>query len=240
MNTISDAREEMLSELENKINYSFIKKYLLNRSMTHSSYANQYGLPYIEHNERLEFLGDSVLSLVVSEFIFKRYKNKPEGKLTKIRANIVCEASLSERAKKMELGSYLLIGRGEEITGGREKTSMLADAYEALIAAMYMDGGLECAKNFVISELSESIEQAVKGPGIADYKTQLQEHVQKDAGSTIKYEVVSEEGPAHNKIFTVEVSINERVTGKGQGKSKKQAEQQAAKAALSSVTGDAN
>jgi ribonuclease-3 len=235
MRSISKERKDKISELENKIGYRFNKKYLLNRAMTHSSYANQYMLPYIEHNERLEFLGDSVLSLVISEFIFKKYRNKPEGKLTKIRANIVCETSLYQRAKRLGLGEYLLVGRGEEITGGRERVSILADAYEALIAAIYIDGGLDSAKMFIIPEFTDDIENVVDREYFKDYKSRLQEYVQKDQNAVVKYEVVGEEGPAHNKVFYVNVNINGNYAGKGQGKSKKEAEQQAAKAAFESL-----
>ena len=232
MNQIAINIENSIAELEKKIGYSFNKKYIIKRALIHSSYANQLGLTYIEHNERLEFLGDSVLNLVVSEYIFKKYRNKPEGKLTRIRASIVCESSLYERAKKLDLGSYMLIGRGEEITGGRERISLIADAYEALIAAIYIDGGIEGAKKFIISELAQSIENTVKKEHLKDYKSTLQEYIQKDQTLNIKYKITREEGPAHNRIFYVVVSINDKVFGSGYGKSKKEAEQEAAKSAL--------
>lgn len=224
--------KDNISELENKIGYTFKKKYLLGRALTHSSYANQHNLPYVEHNERLEFLGDSVLSLIVSEHIFKKYRSKPEGTLTKIRANLVCESSLYEHAKALSLGDYLKIGKGEEITGGRMRASLLADAFEALIASIYIDGGLECVRKFIISQLSESMEHMAKKASIDDYKSRLQEYVQKDQGANIRYEIAGEEGPPHNKTFSVRVFINGFVSGEGQGRSKKQAEQEAARIAL--------
>lgn len=235
MRTVTKERKAKLSELEQKINYNFKKKYILDRAMTHSSYANQYNLPYIEHNERMEFLGDAVLELVVSGYIFKKYRNKPEGKLTKIRANIVCEASLCERAKKINLGEYLELGRGEEITGGRERESILADAYEALIAAIYIDGGLEIAQELIIPQFADAIESVVKKENFKDYKSRLQEQVQRDRTSSIKYETVGEEGPDHNKVFFVNVLVNNDLVGKGKGKSKKEAEQEAARSALNSL-----
>lgn len=232
MVVVNKARNEQIAVLESKIGYVFNKKYIINRALTHSSYANQSGLPYIEHNERLEFLGDSVLSLVVSEFIFKKFKSKPEGKLTKIRANMVCESSLFERAKKINLGDFILMGKGEEITGGRERVSILADAYEALIAAIYIDGGIEPVRDFIISNLCGSMENDNAGTDDKDYKSRLQEHVQREQGISIKYEIESEEGPAHNKVFFAKVSLNDREVGKGRGRSKKEAEQEAAKSAL--------
>lgn len=232
MKDIEKERLESLKELEKKVGYVFKKKNLLNRALTHSSYANQLGLPYVDHNERLEFLGDSVLSLAVSEFIFKKYRNKQEGKLTKIRAGIVCESSLYEHAKNLCLGDYMLVGRGEELTGGRRRASVLADAYEALIAAIYIDGGLDRAKEFIISQFEGSIEKFVKNASSDDYKSRLQEYVQKDGEANIVYKVIGEEGPAHSKTFSVMVTVNGQIAGEGLGKSKKQAEQEAARAVL--------
>lgn len=232
MREITRERKEQMGILEDRINYHFKKVYLLNRALTHSSYANQHSLPYVEHNERLEFLGDSVLSLVISEYIFKKYRNKPEGKLSKIRANIVCEASLHEKAKKLDLGGYMLFGKGEEITGGRERASILADAFEALIAAIYTDGGLEMARTFVLSEFSDTIDRMVKRRYTSDYKSKLQEYIQKEQGSYVKYQVTDEEGPDHDKTFYVDVAINNKLSGRGHGRSKKEAEQEAARSAL--------
>lgn len=232
MKAITKERVLQIERLEEKINYKFNKKYIINRALTHSSYANQYGLSYIEHNERMEFLGDSILGIIVSEYIFKKYKTKPEGKLTKIRASIVCESSLYKKAKELGLGDFLLLGKGEEITKGRERPSMLADAYEALIAAIYLDGGMDSAKDFVLEELSDTIDLTVKEGKIKDYKTKLQEHLQTDSGVSIRYCIEKEEGPAHNRSFFSVVYINGNRAGDGQGKSKKEAEQEAAKNAL--------
>jgi ribonuclease-3 len=237
MKEISSDRENQIREFENRIGYEFKKKYILNRALTHSSFANQYGLSYIEHNERLEFLGDSVLSLAVSEFIFKKYRRKPEGKLTKIRASIVCEASLYKQALKLDLGDYLQIGKGEEASGGRSRVSLLADAYEAVIAAIYIDAGFDKAREFVITRFSGEIENMVRESDIIDYKSRLQEYIQKDQSTSIKYIIKKEEGPPHNRVFYAAVILNNEIEGEGQGKSKKEAEQQAAKAALS-ILGD--
>lgn len=237
MNKISKKRKELLLELEQKLGYTFSKLYLLDRALTHSSYANQEGLSYVEHNERLEFLGDSVLSIVISEHIFKKYKTKPEGKLTRIRAGIVCESSLYECAKGIDLGKYMLIGKGEEMTGGRTRVSILADAFEAVIAAIYIDGGLDKVRDFVIRSLSKSIKGAVKDRLMNDYKTELQEIVQREQGSIIEYKVTGEDGPDHDKVFYVAVDVNGRTVGNGHGKSKKEAEQEAAKSAISLMGG---
>lgn len=232
MRAITEERAMQIEMLEKKINYKFNRKYIINRALTHSSYANQYGLSYIEHNERMEFLGDSILGFIVSEHIFRKYKTKPEGKLTKIRASIVCESSLYKKAKELGLGDFLLLGNGEEITGGRERPSMLADVYEALIAAIYLDGGMDCAKDFVLGELSDTIDLTVKEGKIKDYKTKLQEHLQADSDVSIRYCIEKEEGPAHNRNFFSVVYVNGDKAGCGQGKSKKEAEQEAAKSAL--------
>ncbi|MDI6618453.1 MAG: ribonuclease III [Clostridiales bacterium] len=232
---ILNPRKIEFEEFEKKIGYVFNKKYILNRALTHSSYANQAGLSYIEHNERLEFLGDSVLSLITSEFIFNKYKRKPEGKLSKIRACIVCETSLYESAQKINIGRYLLMSKGEELTGGRDRTSILADAFEALIAAIYLDGGIESARKFIFLHHLDNIKDIRKNKRIKDYKTILQEYVQKETDSKIRYELIDEMGPDHDKTFYVQVSINGNISGKGNGKSKKEAEQEAAKDALKRV-----
>lgn len=200
--------------------------------MTHSSFANESKNKKVKHNERLEFLGDSILSLVISEYIFCKYKHLPEGELTKVRANVVCEPALASRSREINLGQYLLLGKGEEFTGGRERESILADAYEALIGAMYIDGGLEITKKFILRYFLESIDLASKGILFRDYKTYLQELLQSRTSEKITYNVVNEYGPDHNKIFDVEVLIGEKVIGRGSGKSKKEAEQRAAEAAI--------
>lgn len=227
--------EDRMNELEkfmDIIGVRFKNIKLLDAALTHSSYANQYGLSYNHHNERLEFLGDSVLSLVVSEYLYKKYKTKPEGKLTKIRAAIVCEGSLAETARKICINQYIRIGRGEELSGGRHKDSMLADACEAVIASIYMDQGYEAAREFILNFMKDIIEESGKEKNNHDYKTTLQEKVQKMMLGDIKYEVTGDWGPDHEKTFQVQVSVNGKILGSGQGKSKKEAQQSAAREAL--------
>jgi ribonuclease-3 len=218
--------------LQEKIKYRFKDNNILIRALTHSSFANEHKKMNIKYNERLEFLGDSVLNIIVSDYIFNKYPEHLEGDLTKLRATVVCEPVLANAAKKLDLGEYLLLGKGEEATGGRERASILADAFEALIAAIYIDGGLSNARKFVLNSLSNYIEKAVKGQLFLDYKTQLQEVVQREGNDKINYIVVKEEGPDHNKTFHIEVNINGKIIGKGIGKNKKEAEQSAAKDAL--------
>ncbi|HZJ76156.1 MAG TPA: ribonuclease III, partial [Oscillospiraceae bacterium] len=193
---------------------------------------NEYRGKYIYNNERLEFLGDSVLDTVVSEYVYLKYKNLPEGELTKIRANVVCELSLAYQAKTIDLGKYLLLGKGEEVTGGRDRASILADTFEAVIGALYLDGGIGTARKFIINMLEDSIKLASTGDLFKDYKTDLQELLQSKFDDKISYRVVGETGPDHDKTFEVEVVLGEKVLGRGQGKSKKEAEQNAAKKAL--------
>lgn len=219
-----------IDEFENVIGYKFKNKEYILEALTHSSYSNEN--KEYDFNERLEFLGDSVLSIVVSEYLFKKESNLPEGELTKLRANIVCEESLSEAANEINLGIYMLLGKGEEATGGRYRMSILADAFEAVIAAIYLDGGLEPARVFILKYMEEIICDSRKGKIFRDYKTHLQEVLQGKGESNIWYRLVDEKGPDHNKRFIMEVGINERVLGVGEGKSKKEAEQIAAKKAL--------
>jgi ribonuclease-3 len=237
---MSDQREDKLKEFQNILGINFSNLIVLDAALTHSSYANQYGLKYNQHNERLEFLGDSVLSIIVSEYLYKKYKSKAEGKLTKIRAGVVCEASLSEIARRLKLNEYLRIGKGEEMSGGREKDSLLADACEAVIAAIYLDRGYESAQRFVLGNLHDNIERVGADLNKSDYKTRLQEHVQKDPASEIRYDVIGESGPDHDKVFKVEVFINEKSFGTGKGKSKKEAQQSAAREALICLGVDKN
>ncbi len=225
-------RLEQIKEFQDIIKYQFKKTNIINEALTHSSYSNEYRGKYIYNNERLEFLGDSVLDTVVSEYVYLRYKNLPEGELTKIRANVVCESSLARQAKSINLGKYLLLGKGEEVTGGRDRISILADTFEAVIGALYLDGGIETARKFILNMLEESIKLASTGNLFKDYKTDLQELLQSKFDDKISYRVVSETGPDHDKTFEVEVVLGKKVLGKGQGKSKKEAEQSAAKRAL--------
>ena len=215
---------------EQKINYEFKNKEYILEALTHSSYSNENkNYPF---NERLEFLGDSVLSIVISDYLFKKETKLPEGELTKIRANIVCEESLSEVSKNIHLGKYMLLGKGEEATGGRERISILADALEAVIAAIYLDGGIKCAREFILTNMEIIINDSIKGKIFRDYKTCLQEVLQSNGENNIWYKLIEEKGPDHNKRFVMEVGINDTVLGVGEGKSKKDAEQVAAKCAL--------
>ena len=215
---------------EQKINYEFKNKEYILEALTHSSYSNENkNYPF---NERLEFLGDSVLSIVISDYLFKKETKLPEGELTKIRANIVCEESLSEVSKNIHLGKYMLLGKGEEATGGRERISILADALEAVIAAIYLDGGIKCAREFILTNMEKIINDSIKGKIFRDYKTCLQEVLQSNGENNIWYKLIEEKGPDPNKRFVMEVGINDTVLGVGEGKSKKDAEQVAAKCAL--------
>ncbi len=220
---------------EEIIGYKFNDQDLLKTALTHSSFANENRGKHILFNERLEFLGDSVLSLIVSNYLFENYKKLPEGDLTKARATIVCERSLWECAQNIEMGNYLILGKGEELTGGRTRVSILADAYEALIAAIYLDGGIAVVREWLLGQLYDTILNAVKGKTFTDFKTALQERVQSGGTVNIQYEVVGESGPDHRKTFTVHVLIDGKIMGMGEGNSKKSAEQMAAQDALSQI-----
>lgn len=217
-------------ELEKRLNYSFKNRSLLEHALTHSSYANEVR-GGITSNERLEFLGDSVLSIIVSEHIYRCFPKMPEGELTRLRASLVCEKSLCGFSRELKIGEYLKLGKGEDKGGGRERDSILADAFEAVLAAIYLDGGMQPARqhvlNFVLRELSEHDDEAFK-----DYKTALQEIIQRNPEESVVYILTDERGPDHDKRFTVEVHLNSNVIGVGEGRNKKQAEQMAAKQAL--------
>ena len=219
-----------MKPLEENLRYEFKNKKLLINALTHSSYANE-ARDGVSSNERLEFLGDSVLSIVVSEYIYKEFNNLPEGELTKLRASLVCEKSLCQFSRELDLGKYLRLGKGEDKGGGRERDSILADAFEAVLAAMYLDGGFNVAKNhvmrFIKNELKHTDDEVFK-----DYKTALQEIIQKNPEESVTYILTKESGPDHDKVFEVEVRLNSNTIGKGVGKNKKQAEQSAAKEAL--------
>lgn len=227
----SDRKRE-LREFEKIIGVHFDRLELLNVALTHSSYANQQNLKYNDHNERLEFLGDSVLSMAVSDYLYKKYRTKHEGKLTRIRAGVVCESSLVEISRKLNVSKYIRIGKGEELSGGREKDSLLADACEGIIASIYLDRGFEAAKDFIIGHLEEKIGAIVADHNYNDYKSKLQEYVQKNLMAAIKYNVKEESGPAHDKTFEIEIYLDNTCYGMGIGKSKKEAEQNAAREAL--------
>ncbi len=217
------------ARLEENLGYTFKDKQLLKTALTHSSYANEShdGSP---SNERLEFLGDSVLSIIVSDHIYKRY-NTPEGELTKLRASLVCEASLYEFAKQLDIGSFMLLGRGERNHKGGERPSILADAFEAVLAAVYLDGGMKPASDLVLHFVKEDLNHREK-ISFRDYKTKLQEVIQKNPEERLEYVLVDESGPDHDKQFTVELRLNSNVIASGTGKSKKAAEQSAAAEAL--------
>jgi len=221
-----------MQELEKKLNYTFRNIALLDEALSHSSYANEHRAAHLNSNERLEFLGDSVLGFVTAEFLFSQHPDMPEGDLTRIRAALVCEQSLYEVAQKLGLGRYLKLGRGEEAGGGRERTSILADATEAVFAAVYLDGGIDAASALIHRVLLDAEREEVVEERRRDYKTVLQELVQRQAGQELAYRMVGEQGPDHAKVFTAEVQLNGLPVGTGSGRSKKEAEQAAAKAAL--------
>lgn len=223
-----------LEVFESIIGYTFKNRKNLILALTHSSYANENRTRKLSSNERIEFLGDAVLNIIISETIYSKYEDLAEGQLTKVRANIVCEQSLVKCANKIEIGKYLLLGKGEEISGGRSRVSILSDAFEALIGAIYLDGGMKKAKAFILTQMEQLIYDAVKGVIFLDYKTELQEVLQRDGEKKIVYEILEENGPDHDKEFVAQVKVVEKVYGIGKGKSKKEAEQAAAKSALES------
>ena len=224
-----------MRELEKKLNYTFRDPGLLGEALSHSSYANEHRSAGLRSNERLEFLGDSVLGFVTAEFLFLQHPDLPEGDLTRIRAALVCEQSLYEVARKLDLGRYLKLGRGEEAGGGRERTSILADATEAVFAAVYLDGGIGAASTLIHRVLLDAEKEEVVEERRRDYKTALQELVQRQADQVLTYRMIGEEGPDHDKTFLAEVLLNGTQVGTGSGHSKKEAEQSAAKAALATM-----
>lgn len=228
-----------LNELEAIIGYTFQDQSHLRLALTHSSYANELRGQKAEYNERLEFLGDSVLGVVISEYVYSQHPDFKEGELTKMRSKIVCEATLAEVASELELGAYMLFGKGEALTGGRTRRSILADAFEALIAALYLDGGFDVVKPIIFKLMHEKIDMAEKGLIVDDYKTHLQEIIQTKKENRIKYELIEEKGPDHRKLFRTAVKLNQTVIGIGEGRSKKESEQEAAKMALRSGKIDA-
>ena len=220
----------MLKDLEAVIGYKFRNISLLQNALTHSSYANERWHNSLLSNERLEFLGDSVLGMLVAEYLYRSFPNRPEGELTRMRADMVCEQTLAAAANRIGLGQHLLLGHGEEQGGGRTRSSILADAMESVIAASFLDGGMEAALQIVRTFIF--VEVPVTKLHNADYKTQLQEMVQQKKNQILSYELVGQSGPYHDKKFDVEVSLNGSVVGFGSGSSKKRAEQEAARAAI--------
>ena len=224
------ALTERLAAFEEKIGYTFKNKNLLHEALSHSSYANECKKGR-NSNERLEFLGDSVLSIVISEHLFNHFKHLPEGDLTKIRASLVCEKALFEFSKQISLGEFILLGKGEENTGGRTRPSIVSDAFEAVIAAVFLDGGMESAREYVLGFIPKDLDKN-SAKKLQDYKTILQEIIQRNPEEKVEYVLRSQSGPDHDRHFVVEVCLYTIVIGHGEGHSKKQAEQQAAKEAL--------
>lgn len=218
-----------MKTLEDRLGYQFKNCALLENALTHSSYANEHRDAGITSNERLEFLGDSVLGMVVADHLYREHPNMPEGELTRTRAALVCEGSLFEVARALELGRYLRLGKGEDAGGGRERPSILADATEAVLAAVYLDGGIAQARRLIRALILGHEEEMSAS---RDYKTALQELVQRESGQKLTYILVGEEGPDHAKRFSVEVQLNGETVGSGEGRTKKAAEQSAAKAAI--------
>ena len=223
-----------MKTLEEKLGYQFRDRRLLENALTHSSFANEHHMGAVGSNERLEFLGDSVLGMVVADDLFHRYARLPEGELTRMRAQLVCETSLARVARELELGSALRLGKGEESCGGRERPSIIADAVEAVLAAVYLDSGSireprRIIRHFLLEHVDEVREL------VRDHKTRLQELVQRRSGQVLSYHMVSQSGPDHNKSFEMEVRLNGVAIGSGSGRSKKEAEQMAARAAIAKL-----
>jgi len=228
--------DTFLSELKKRIGYSFKNEKLLLQALSHSSYTNEMKMRRDENNERLEFLGDAVLELVASDYVYHKYKDLPEGELTKIRAGIVCEQSLSVCARDLNIGEFLLLGKGEDLTGGRQRESILSDALEAIIGAIYLDGGFASAKEFIKEKILKNAEHREL---FFDSKTILQEMIQNDDNrQKIRYKLISEEGPDHNKSFTMALYIDNKHISTGVGKTKKAAEQEAAMQAIKILKGE--
>lgn len=226
----------MFSKFEDIVNYKFKDKALLKQAFTHSSYSHEKKISHTNNNQRLEFLGDAVLEIIISEYLYNKFYNMSEGELTKFRASIVCEGTLSKVSNKLNIGRFILLGKGEEQTGGRSRGSILADVLEAVIGAIYLDGGKERAKEFVISVLEKEIMDMQYSFQTKDYKTHLQEILQKESQESIRYSIVNEEGPDHNKVFTAHIIHGYKILGEGKGRSKKEAEQNAACFAIRSLT----
>ncbi len=226
----------MIKDLEEAIGYRFRNISLLQKALAHSSYANERWHDGLKSNERLEFLGDSVLGMVVAEYLYSHYPNRLEGDLTRMRADVVCEKALAKVARKIDLGKHLLLGNGEEQGGGRARDSILSDGVEAVIAACFLDGGMEVAKAFIHRFVLQ--QEPAQQHNNRDYKTALQELVQQKKNQVLSYAPVAESGPDHNKQFTVELRLNDSIVGRGEGSSKKRAEQMAAKAAIEKLFPD--
>jgi len=221
-----------MTDLEQDLGHQFQNRELLETALTHSSYANEKHRGALASNERLEFLGDSVLGHLTADYLYRSCPDMPEGGMTRLRAELVCEQSLLRVARELNLGGRLKLGRGEELTGGRERPSILADAVEALIAALYLDGGVKAARAFVHTYILSHVEESPAPEAMGDYKTVLQEFVQRSNGRVLSYETLSESGPEHDKRFVSQVTIDGKPMGEGPGRSKKESEQAAAREAL--------
>ena len=229
-------KELIIAELERIIKYNFNNTDLLVHAVTHTSYAHEYSLGVNGSNERLEFLGDTVMNMIVSEYIYSHKPEISEGDMTKIRSTIICEACLYKVAQQLKYGEFILLGKGEEKSGGRNRASILADAFEAITAAIFLDGGLENAKKFVLSNLAQKVDEAILNIGKIDNKTRLQEILQQvDNSRKISYEIVDERGLEHSKEYFAVIKWGNAVLGKGSGKSKKEAEQKAAGEAIKKI-----
>lgn len=231
--TLSKHRKQQLLSLCEYLGENIQNLELLHTALIHSSYAHEHRVQgSISDNERIEFLGDSVLNLIVSTFLYNTFPNMSEGDMTKTRARYVCEQALADNARKLNLGQYILLGRGEHLSGGNDRNSILADAFESVVGAYFLDIGFARTKNMILRLIADELLNYSRHEVRLDYKTQLQEIVQKDSDAVIKYYVVDESGPDHNKSYKVTVSVNDKMFGQGNGKSKKEAEQLAAKQAL--------
>ena len=228
---IVEERIQELVPLQRTLGYTFQDQKLLNKALTHKSYANEIDIP-VKHNERFEFLGDSVLDLIISEYMVREFCDLAEGALSKIRAAVVNESGLAELARKMDLGSYLLLGKGENLSGGRKKSSILANAYEALVGALFIDSDLGTVSRVLMPTLIGEIDECKHSWNFRDYKSDLQEYTQNKLACIPVYEVIGETGPDHDKRFEIKVTVRDEVRGTGNGRSKKEAEQNAAHAAL--------
>lgn len=231
---LTQEQQRLFQQLQEKLNISFKNERLLYQAFTHSSYVNEHRGKTYEDNERLEFLGDAVLELMISQYLYKKFPQMSEGELTKLRASIVCEPALVQFANTCSFGQLVLLGKGEELTGGRTRPSLLADVFEAFIGACYMDQGLDAVSSFLEQVVYPKVNDGAFSH-VMDYKSQLQEVVQRENYGTLEYEIIQEKGPAHNREFVAKVGLGERVLGYGYGRSKKDAEQKAAKEALDKV-----
>lgn len=239
-NELTEKRRQELMEFSRQLGVDLQNLSLLDTALTHTSYANESLRRGVSHNERLEYLGDAVLELAMSDYLYGRYPQLSEGDLTKARASVVCEETLSGRAAEICLGEHLLLGNGERISGGDKRPSILADAFEAVIGAIYLDRGWETAQNFILSQLETYLKEIRVGQQKHDFKTILQEMVQRRPGQQVLYKLLAADGPDHAKTFTVKVSVNETPLGTGRGRSKKEAEQAAAREALGKLKQEEN